>query len=81
MKYIQGTIGLPLVLLINKSRNIKWYVDAAFAVHKYMRSHNGGFMTMGIGGAYLHSIKQHLNTKSSTEADLVGLYDVLNKVL
>ena len=28
MKYIQGTIGLPLILSIDKSGNIKWYVDA-----------------------------------------------------
>ena len=46
-KYIQWTIGLPLILSIDKSGNIKWYVDAAFAVHKDMRSHTGGFMTMG----------------------------------
>ena len=63
MNYIQGTIGIPLILSINKSGNIKWYVDAAFAVHKDMRSHTGGFMTMGTGGSYVHYIKQKLNTK------------------
>ena len=47
MKYIQGTIVLPLILTIDKSGNIKWYVDASFAVHKDTRSHTGGFMTMG----------------------------------
>ena len=66
MKYIQGTIGLPLVFSINKSGNIKWYVDTAFAVHKYMRSHTGVFMTMGIGGSYVQYSKQNLDTKSST---------------
>ena len=79
MKYIQGTIGLPLILSIYKYRNIKWYVDAEFEVHKDMRSHTGGFMTMGTGGAYLHYSKQKLNSNSSTEADLVGLYDVLTQ--
>ena len=53
MKYLQGTIGLPLILSIDKSGNIKWYVDAFFAAHKDMRSHTGGFMTMGRGGAYM----------------------------
>ena len=62
-KYIQGTIGLPLILSIEKSVNIKWYVDAAFEVYKYMRSHTGGFMTMGKGGAYAQSIKHKINTK------------------
>ena len=31
---------------------------------------------MGKGGAYVQSIKKKLNTKSSTEADLVGVDDV-----
>ena len=81
MKYIQGTIGLPLILSIDKSVNIKWYVDAVFAVHKYIRSHTSGFMTMGTGEAYVQSSKQKLNTKISTEAELVGLDDVLTQVI
>ena len=53
-KYIHGTIGLPMMLSIDKSVNIKWYVDTVFAVHKYMRSHDGGFTSMvtGIDGNY-----------------------------
>ena len=58
MKYIQLTIGLPLILSIDKSGNIKWYVDSSFAVHKDMRSQTGGFMTMGTGGDYVQSIKK-----------------------
>ena len=81
MKYIQVIIGLPLILSIDKSVNIKWYVDALFAVHKYMRSHTGGFMTMGTGGGYVHSSKQKPNTKSSTEAELVGVDYVLTQVI
>ena len=81
MKYIQVTIGLPLILSIDKSVNIKWYVDAFFALHKDMRSHTGGFMTMVTGGVYVHSSKQKLNTKNSTEADLVVVYDVLTQVI
>ena len=52
MKYIQGTIGLPLILSIEKHFNINWYVDASFAVYKYMRRHTGGFMNMGTGMDY-----------------------------
>ena len=53
MKYIQGTIVQPLVLLIDKSGNIKWYVDAVFAVNKDTRSHSGGLMTIGTVGDYV----------------------------
>ena len=81
VKYIQGTIGLPLILSIDKSANIKWYVDASFEVHKDMRSHTGGFMTMGTGRAYVQSSKQNLKTKISTEAEIVGVYDVLIQII
>ena len=59
MKYIQGTIGIKLIPSLDKYVNIKWYVDAEFAVQKYTRSHIGGFMTMITGGAYVQSNKQH----------------------
>ena len=51
MKYIQGTIDLLLILSINKSGNIKWYLDAAFVVQKDMRSHTSVFMSMVTGGS------------------------------
>ena len=66
---------------INKSGNIKWYIDAAFAVNNDMRIHTGGFLTMGTVGAYMQSSKQKLNTNTSTEAELVGVYDVLSQVI
>ena len=43
--------------------------------------HTGGFMDMGKGGAYVHSSKQNLNTKSSNEAKLVVVDDVLTQVI
>ena len=64
MKYVQGTIGISLILPIDRYGYIKWYVDALFVVHKYMRIHTGGLMTMGTGRAYVLSSKQKLNTKS-----------------
>ena len=81
MNYIQVAIGLPLILSIDKSVNIKWYIDAAFSVYKDMSSHTGGFMTMGTGGAYVYSSKQKLNANSSTEAEIFGVYDVLTQVI
>ena len=70
-----------MILSIYKSGNINWYVDAAFAVNKDMRSHTGVFVTMGTGGAYVESSKQKLNTKSSTKAELFGVDDVLTQVI
>ena len=56
-------------------------VAASFLVHKYMRRHTGGFMTMITGGAYVQYSKQKLNTKVSNEAELVGLDYVLSQVM
>jgi hypothetical protein len=60
---------------------IKWWVDASYGVHHDMKSHTGGVMSMGTGAVYAVSKKQKLNTKSSTEAELVGIDDVLPQAL
>jgi hypothetical protein len=60
---------------------IKWWVVASYGVHHGMRSHTGGAMPMGAGAIYSTSKKQKLNTKSSTEAELVGVDDVLPQAL
>ena len=42
-----------------------------------MRSHTGGIISFGRGGLVCKSSKQKLNTKSSTEAEVVGASDYL----
>jgi hypothetical protein len=46
-----------------------------------MRSHTGGVLSMGRGAIYGTSTRQKLTTKSSTEAELVGVSDILPQVL
>ena len=53
----------------------KTYVDASFATHPDMKSHTGGVFTLGRGITHHKSSKQKLNTKSSTEAEIVGASD------
>ena len=81
LKYLKGTKQLYLTLEVDNTGIITWYVDAAFAVHHNMRSHTGGTMTMGKGSVISKSIKQKLNTKSSTEAELVGADDISGQLL
>ena len=81
IRYLQDTIDLPLVLSADGSGNIRWYVDASYAVHCDMRSHTGGTMTMGKGSIYSTSVKQKLVTRSSTDAEVVGVHDVLPQIL
>ena len=59
-------------------------IDASFAVHPDMRSHTGGAGFIGDidkGAIQTLSRKQKLNTKSSTEAELVGVDDMSVMVL
>ena len=81
MKYIQGTIGWPLILPIDKYGNIKWYVDASFNMYKDMSNHTGVFMSIVTVGSYVKYIKQQFNTNSSTEANIFWVNDVLSQVI
>jgi hypothetical protein len=80
IKYMRLTVSIPLVLGWDGTGQLKWSVDASFAVHKDMRSHTGAVLTLGQGALMSMSLKQKINTKSSTEAELVGVDDAMNFV-
>lgn len=46
-----------------------------------MRSHTGAMVSLGKGSVYSASTRQKLNTKSSTEAELVGVDDAMSMIL
>jgi hypothetical protein len=74
--YLQSTRHIPLRLNARAMRPLV-YVDASFAVHPKMLSHTGMMIAIGDGAVFAKSSKQKLVTKSSTEAELVGLSDAL----
>ena len=53
------------------------FVDASHAVHHNMKSHTGGMMSMGLGLIHGKSAAQKLNTRSTTESELVGVSEYL----
>ena len=77
MKYIRGTAKLPLILRANGSGIVKWWIDGSFGVHPNMRGHTGGGLSMGTGFPIVTSTKQKLNTRSSTESELVAVDDCM----
>ena len=81
MKYIRGTRSLPLILSANGTGILKWWIDASFGVHPNMRGHIGGGLSMGTGFPIVTSIKQKLNTRSSTETEIVGVDDCMPAML
>jgi hypothetical protein len=58
LKYINGTRKDKLILAADDLHVLKWYVDAAFAVHPDFKSHTGGSMTYGQGTPISMSRKQ-----------------------
>ena len=81
MRYLRATARLPLTLKADNLHLVKWWVDGAFAVHADMRSHTGGAMSLGKGIIYGALTHQKLNTKSSTEAELIGVDDLMPQIL
>jgi hypothetical protein len=81
LQYLHTSVDLTLTLSAEDMTVIKWWVDASYAVHENMRSHTGATMSIGRGMIYSKSAKQKLNSKSSTEAELIGASDMLGQNL
>ena len=81
MAFLQETKDDSLTLAMTDPTKVVWSIDASFAVHPDMKSHSGMTMTMGKGAITLLSRKQKLNTRSSTEAELVAVDDCMSQVL
>ena len=70
-----------MTLEANNLQSVKWWVDVAFAAHQDLWSNTSGVMSLGKGAIYSMSTRQKLNTKSSTESELIGVDDVMPLVL
>ena len=81
MRYLHSTKKWHKTLRADSLKIIKHYVDASFAVHPDFKSHTGSSMTMGDGAMLVKSGKQKLNSRSSTEAELIGVDDAMTMIL
>ena len=81
IQYLRNFPDLNLTLEADSLSVFKWWVDGSFAVHPDMRSHTGGTMSMGKGSVVSMSTKQKLNTRSSTETEVVSVDDAMPKIL
>ena len=81
LQYLKGTRSLPLRLTIDNLIFFKWFIDASHAVHWDCKGQTGAGMTLGEGAVISMSKKQKINTRSSTETELVGVDDAMPTVL
>ena len=75
--WCKNTINDIRVIGATSLTDVFTWIDAAYAVHSDMRSHTGGIMFMGVGTVHGKSGVQKLSTRSSTEAELVGVSEYL----
>ena len=81
LKYLKGTKHMKLVLCIDDLSKIMWWVDASDRTHEDCKGHTGAMMSLGGGAVISSSQKQKINTKSSTESELVAIDDALTTIL
>ena len=81
--YIRHTRSRGIVLKIGDTMTVKAYIDAAYGVHQDTgKSHTGCAIVLGNAGPlFSKSAKQKIVTKSSTEAELVGLSDTASQAI
>ena len=63
------------------SNLLTWTYFCYYAVHNDMKDHTGGTMSLGHGSIYSSSTKQKLVSRSSAEAKLIGVYDIMPQLM
>ena len=81
MKYIGVTRNLPLILSVNGSSILKWWVGGSLAVYPNMIVHAGGGLSMVRGVTNFSSTNNKLNTQSFTETEIVAVDDFMPAIL
>ena len=81
LEYVKETIDMVRVIGTNGNEVLQTWVDVSYAVHRDVRSHTGATMSLGHGIIHHRSEKQKLNTKRSTEAELVGASEYIGWTL
>ena len=81
LQYLKGTRSLVLRLSVDNLSYSRWFIDASHQVHLDCKGQTGAGMTLGKGASICFSRKQKINTKSSTETELVGVDDAMPTVL
>jgi len=84
MKYLKGTENEGLFLKIVRDAGaiiMEVYIDASYGVHVDSKSHSGMMITMGEGALSAISTKQKCVSKSSTDAELIAVTDLIGQAI
>ena len=82
VSYLKEKVHLSLVIVgLDNSGRLTWNINASFTVYPDCKSHTGAYLTLVHGSILSISSKQKIDTKSSTEAELVGVDDAITFVM
>ena len=81
LQYLNGTLEMRRVVSLNSLLEMEIFIDAAHATHHDMRGHTGGCVSVGDGVIHSKSGKQKINSKSSTESELIGCSEYMPHAL
>jgi len=70
---LRGTIDLKLALGAGDITKMESWIGVSYGIHEDCRSHTGGLISWDWGELACKSQKQKLNTKRSTEGEIVGV--------
>jgi hypothetical protein len=78
--YLKETINFELVISCEELKNLTWYIDGSYAVYDDMKGQSGSLLMIGKNNVLSRSNKQKVNTRNSTETELIAVDDTLPTV-
>jgi hypothetical protein len=80
LAYLKHTMKYHLTLACKKIDTLTWYIDGSYAIHADMKGQSGAVLVTGGCVVLTQSNKQKVNTRSSTESELIAVDDALPMV-
>ena len=77
LSYIKCTINDDRIIGATSLEELWNWIDSSHAVHQNMRGQTGGAMSLGVGTLHCRSTKQRINSRSSTETEVIGVSEYL----
>ena len=81
LQYIRSTIHMPLILIMDKLKIIKWWVETSYAMHIDCLIHTGAKMSLGWVSDSVIFKRKNINAIGSTEVELIREDNVIPEFL
>jgi hypothetical protein len=81
LKYLNSARKFHLTLFADSLTTLHWYIDASHQRRDDCKGHTGSIFTFGKGATTSLLTKYKIPSKSSTESEIMGLYDKASDIL